>query len=57
MNPADIFKFLPYAGRLAKAAETIKRLEADPDVQDVIALVGELGAMVAQSQKPDEQHG
>ena len=56
MNPADIFKFLPYAGRIAKAAETIKRLEQDQDVQDVIALVGELGAMVAQSQTP-EQHG
>ncbi len=56
MNPADIFKFLPYAERLAKAAQTIQRLEADPDVQDVIKLVGELGALVAQSQKP-EQHG
>lgn len=56
MNPADIFKFLPYAGRLAKAAETIQRLEKDPDVQDVIKLVGELSALIAQGQK-DEQHG
>lgn len=56
MNPADIFKFLPYAGRLAKAAETIQRLEKDSDVQDAIKLVEELGALVAQSQTP-AQHG
>jgi UDP-N-acetylglucosamine enolpyruvyl transferase len=52
MNPADIFKFLPYAERMAKAAATIERLEKDPDVQDVIKLVGELGALIAQEQKP-----
>jgi hypothetical protein len=56
MNPADIFKFLPYAGRLAAAAQTIERLEKDPGVQDLIKLMEEIGTMVAQSQKP-EQHG
>ena len=56
MNPADIFKFLPYAERLAKAAQTIERLEKDPDVQDVIKLVEELGVLLAKSQAP-AQHG
>lgn len=56
MNPSFIFQFLPYAGRLAKAAATIERLEKDPDVQDVIALVQELGTLVAKAQEP-EQHG
>lgn len=50
MNPSFIFQFLPYASRLAKAAETIERLEKDPDVQDVIKLVQELGALVVKAQ-------
>lgn len=56
MNPADIFKFLPYAGRLAAAAQTIERLEKDPGVQDILKLAEELGPLLMQSQKP-EQHG
>ncbi len=56
MDFSKIFQFLPYAGRLAKAAQTIERLEKDPDVQDVIKLAEELGALLAQAQKP-EQHG
>lgn len=56
MNPADIFKFLPYAGRLAAAAQTIERLEKDPGVQDIIKLVEEIGPLLAKSQAP-QQHG
>lgn len=47
MNLTLILKFLPYASRLAKAATTIERLEKDPDVQDILKLVEELGALVA----------
>lgn len=50
MNLAQIFQFLPYASRLAKAATTIERLEKDPDVQDILKLVEELGALVGKTQ-------
>ena len=50
MNLSQIFLFLPYASRLAKAATTIERLEKDPDVQDILKLVEELGALVAKTQ-------
>ena len=56
MNPSFIWQFLPYASRLAKAAQTVERLEKDPDVQDVLKLVEELGALIAKSQS-QEQHG
>ena len=50
MNLSPILLFLPYASRLAKAATTIERLEKDPDVQDILKLVEELGALVGKSQ-------
>ena len=53
MNPSYIFQFLPYASRIAKAATTIERLEKDPDVQDVLKLVEELGALVAKAQSTE----
>ena len=36
MDLSTIFQFLPYASRLAAAAQTIERLEKDPGVQDII---------------------
>ena len=56
MNPALLVQLWPYAARIEKAAATLKRLEADPDVQDAISLMGEIGALVVQAQK-GEQHG
>ena len=56
MDLSKIFQFIPYAGRLAKAAETVQRLEKDPGVQDIIKLVEELGPLLAKSQAP-AQHG
>jgi hypothetical protein len=53
VNPAFLFQFLPYAARITKAAETIERLEKDPDVQDVIKLVEELGKLVVSVQHQD----
>ena len=50
MNLSQIFLFLPYATRLAKAATTIERLEQDPDVQDILKLVEELGTLVGKTQ-------
>ena len=56
MDLSTIFQFLPYASRLAAAAQTIERLEKDPGVQDIIKLVEELGPLLAKSQAP-AQHG
>ena len=56
MNPSFLWQLIPYASRIAKAAETIQKLEADPDVQDALKLVEELGALIAKSQAP-AQHG
>ena len=56
MDFSTIFQFLPYASRLAAAAQTIERLEKDPGVQDIIKLVEELGPLLAKSQTP-AQHG
>ena len=56
MDLSTIFQFLPYASRLAAAAQTIERLEKDPGVQDILKLVEELGPLLAKSQAP-AQHG
>jgi hypothetical protein len=36
MDLSTIFQFIPYASRLAAAAQTIQRLENDPEVQAAI---------------------
>lgn len=56
MDLSTIFQFLPYASRLAAAAQTIERLEKDPGVQDIIKLVEELGPLLAKAAAP-QQHG
>ena len=56
MDLSTIFQFLPYASRLAQAAQTIERLEKDPGVQDILKLVQELGPLLAKTQAP-AQHG
>ena len=56
MDLSSIWIFLPYAGRLAAAAQTIERLEKDPGVQDIIKLVEELGPLLAKATAP-QQHG
>jgi hypothetical protein len=56
MDISTIFQFLPYASRLAAAAQTIERLEKDPAVQDILKLIEELGPLLAKSQVP-AQHG
>jgi hypothetical protein len=52
MDLSTIFQFLPYASRLAAAAQTIERLEKDPGVQDILKLVEELGPKLAAASKP-----
>ena len=56
MDLSTIWVFLPYASRLAAAAQTIERLEKDPGVQDIIKLVEELGPLLAKAAAP-AQHG
>jgi hypothetical protein len=56
MDLSTIFQFLPYASRLAAAAQTIERLEKDPGVQDILKLVEELGPLLAKAAAP-VQHG
>ena len=36
MDLSTIFQFIPYASRLATAAQTIERLEKDPEVQELL---------------------
>ena len=52
MDLSTLFQFLPYASRLAAAAQTIERLEKDPGVQDIIKLVEELGPLLAKAANP-----
>jgi hypothetical protein len=54
MNPSFLWQLIPYASRIAKAAETIQKLEADPDVQDAIKLAEELGALIAKASQPQQ---
>ena len=56
MDFSTIFQFLPYASRLAAAAQTIERLEKDPGVQDILKLAQELGPLIVKTQAP-AQHG
>jgi hypothetical protein len=56
MDLSTLFQFLPYASRLAAAAQTIERLEKDPGVQDILKLVEELGPLLAKAATP-AQHG
>jgi hypothetical protein len=56
MDLSTIFQFIPYAARLAAAAQTIERLEKDPGVQDILKLVEELGPLLAKAAAP-AQHG
>lgn len=56
MDLSTIFQILPYAARLAAAAQTIERLEKDPGVIDILKLIEELGPLLAKSQMP-AQHG
>ena len=52
MNPSFLWQLIPYASRIAKAAETIQKLEADPDVQDALKLADEIGTLLAKAQQP-----
>ena len=52
MDLSTLFQFLPYASRIAAAAQTIERLEKDPGVQDILKLVEELGPLLAKAAKP-----
>jgi hypothetical protein len=56
MELSTIFQFIPYASRLAAAAQTIERLEKDPGVQDILKLIEELGPLLAKTQAP-AKHG
>jgi hypothetical protein len=56
MDFSIILQFIPYASRLAAAAQTIERLEKDPGVQDILKLVEELGPLLAKAAAP-AQHG
>jgi hypothetical protein len=56
MDLSTIFQFIPYASRLAAAAQTIERLEKDPGVQDILKLIEEIGPLLAKAAAP-AQHG
>jgi hypothetical protein len=56
MDLSTIFQFIPYASRLAAAAQTIERLEKDPGVQDILKLVEEIGPLLVKAAAP-AQHG
>jgi hypothetical protein len=47
MDLSTIFQFIPYASRLAAAAQTIERLEKDPEVQEAL----KVGPTIARLEK------
>jgi hypothetical protein len=53
MTPGDFFtvapKLLPLTPRIQKAIATVQRLEADPDVQDALAVAEEVAQIFAQA--------
>ena len=53
MNPLDFLKIapeiLPLLPRVEKAVDTIRRLENDPDLQDLLALVKEFSQILEKS--------
>jgi hypothetical protein len=52
MDLSTLFQLIPYASRLAAAAQTVERLEKDPGVQDILKLIEEVGPILAKASKP-----